>query len=216
MTRLLLYMNKSASLLKLAMEFSIPKSFNSAKVRKAVQEMVSENRPLGQPFRHEGQVMNCATGTCYALSKGGVKVNRTDSLSPYHKAYSANYRNGARAVQMGPDSPTIAGMSFKPAVHTDAAEIGKDVVLHQRIHMKKDGVTPEQLQDFIAGRSKHSAEDLYDSSKYVEHVLPIYEKDGVPHVFDIRSKSRTEVPYADYVKNNTQPGRIVNHVGRVG
>ncbi len=217
MTRLTIYLQKSASMLlqKKAMEFSVPKGFNSAKVQQAVQEMIGQKRSLGKPFRHEDQVMNCATGTCYALSKGGVKIHRNDSLSPYHPAYSERYRNGARATQMGPQSPTVKGMTFKPAVHTEAPEIGKDVVLHQRVHLKKDWVTPEHLQEFISGQSRHSAEDLYDSQKYVEHVLPVYDKGGVPHVFDIRSKNKVEVPYADYVKKETQPGRIVNYLGRV-
>ena len=196
--------------IKKAVQISVPRRINFDKQFRAAQELVSQ--PIGERFRRDAQLFNCATGAQHVLAKGGIATKRVDSVSPIHPMYSPSYRGGVRSTQFGHDSPTLQGVTLsKLDDHNHQPVKGKDVYLQQKILRKMETVSDEEMQKFIKGESNLTANDLYNPHDYIEHTVPIVWKGDQPHVFDARKKKNQLIPYHDYLRGEmtgTNVGRV--------
>ena len=186
------------AMVKEAVKISVPKGINFERQFRAAEELASAK--VGAPFRGRNQQFNCATGSQYVLSRGGVKTQRVDSLSPAHPQYSESYRGGVRSTQLNTTHPTTQGVvtnKIEDPLHQPVK--GKDLYLQQQIYKKKNTVSDADLQKYIKGESNLTADDLYNPHDFIEHTAPIIWKGDKPHVLDIRRKANAIVPYHDYL-----------------
>jgi len=178
MTPYELYMKKAAA------RVSVPATLNYRAMERAADEVAKI--PFGQPFRRADQKLHCTTGAQYVLSRGGVRIEQGESLSPLHPQFKEKYRGRLRAHQLGPDDPHLQGIRFTPISSVEHAPVqGRDLYVYKKMR-KLDG-----------GISENNAAILWHR--------------GEPHVFDIRPKGPERphgtslIPYADYIAENLRP-----------
>jgi len=177
---------------KVAARVSVPATLNYRAMERAANEVAKIH--FGQPFRRADQKLHCTTGAQYVLSRGGVRIEQGESLSPLHPRFmhprfKEKFRGRLRAHQLGPDDPNLKGIRFTPISSVEHAPVqGRDLYVYTKMRQLDGGIG--------------------------EHIAAMLWHRGEPHVFEpfpIRPKGPERplgtnlIPYADYIAEHLRP-----------